>query len=107
MDLGERPSFLARRSAGWIDAADEGDPADLPPGMAENRWLGFAGATEERLLAAEQRLGRRLRSERLPTLRTSSRSWRSGYAATRSSADLSTSTSQGRASGSPQHGRRR
>ena len=38
-----------------LDAAEDTD--DLPPEVIETRWLGFPGATEEQIVAAEARLG--------------------------------------------------
>ncbi|MBR7837059.1 SMI1/KNR4 family protein [Actinospica durhamensis] len=57
MDLGEWPEFLARWSGEWIDAADSATRDQLPVGTVERRWLGFDGATQEQLAAAEARLG--------------------------------------------------
>ncbi|WP_075736968.1 SMI1/KNR4 family protein [Streptomyces acidiscabies] len=46
--------FLTRWSEEWADASDEPSPE------LDARWLGFAGASEERISALEERLGCRL-----------------------------------------------
>jgi HEAT repeats/SMI1 / KNR4 family (SUKH-1) len=51
-------AFLARWSWEWLQARDH--VLELPDAVVESGWLGYAGATEEQLAAAEQRLGRRL-----------------------------------------------
>ncbi len=48
-------SFLKQWSEEMLDAADSVE--DLPQEAVETRWLGFPGATEEQVKAAEERLG--------------------------------------------------
>ncbi|MBQ0825983.1 SMI1/KNR4 family protein [Streptomyces tagetis] len=47
-------SFLLRWSEEWVDSLAEGE--ERPKG----RWLGFPGASEGRIVAMEERLGRRM-----------------------------------------------
>ncbi|WP_171166956.1 SMI1/KNR4 family protein [Streptomyces sp. I05A-00742] len=53
--------FLTRWSEEWADACDPDDPLpDEEEAARQARWLGFAPASESRIAALEQRLGRRL-----------------------------------------------
>lgn len=60
--------FLSRWSGEWADAAEAEEPAEGEEAAAgereeaprRERWLGFAGADESRIAAAEERLGCRL-----------------------------------------------
>ncbi|MET8953762.1 SMI1/KNR4 family protein [Streptomyces sp. NPDC004393] len=57
-------SFLVRWSQEWADAQDPDAPAEERLADDEEplrrRWLGFPAATEERIVALEERLGHRL-----------------------------------------------
>lgn len=54
-------SFLARWSQEWADVQDPDAPAGERDAEAlRSRWLGFPPASEERILALEERLGHRL-----------------------------------------------
>ncbi|MGK3207315.1 SMI1/KNR4 family protein [Amycolatopsis sp. MEPSY49] len=49
--------WLRKWSAEWITTAE---PGELDPAVTRDRWLGFAAATEDEVIAAETRLGVRL-----------------------------------------------
>ncbi|MET7287042.1 SMI1/KNR4 family protein [Streptomyces sp. NPDC005573] len=61
-DIDDWHSFLAQWSQEWEDAQDGGAPAAPAPedGPAGTDTLGFPPASEERILALEERLGHRL-----------------------------------------------
>ncbi|MEU3608801.1 SMI1/KNR4 family protein [Streptomyces sp. NPDC035033] len=54
-------SFLLRWSGEWADSlGDGGTRSEADEAARRARWLGFPGASEERIAALEERLGRRL-----------------------------------------------
>jgi hypothetical protein len=53
-------SFLVRWSQEWADARDPDEPAERDAEALRACWLGFPPASEERILALEERLGHRL-----------------------------------------------
>ncbi|MEU6777448.1 SMI1/KNR4 family protein [Streptomyces sp. NPDC046759] len=52
--------FLEQWSAEWIAGHDPEMDAPLAPEVVRDSWLGFASASEDEVVAAEARLGRRL-----------------------------------------------
>ncbi|MEZ7002249.1 SMI1/KNR4 family protein [Streptomyces sp. AD55] len=65
-------SYLLRWSEEWVDS--RADEEERP----EGRWLGFPGASEERIVAMEKRLGRRMPPSYRAFLKVSDGWWRAG-----------------------------
>jgi hypothetical protein len=53
-------SFLLEWSGEWADSRPDGEAGDEEEAARRARWLGFPPASEERIAALEQRLGRRM-----------------------------------------------